>query len=175
MSGAVSNAVSSIILIYVGSSVGGFNIVGLYFSRKYNKGLIGVVNNITNTIIIVSFIFIATLETGIASLIIAIISSIIVDRYHNQSNYLMLMIVTNNPKPIMEYSTEKLNRTGTLFNSIGSYTRNNNKTYMLTISKVNYKSVLKDIRKLDKSAHITILKVYGIEGNMRSIIGESAI
>ena len=175
MSGAICNAASSLILIYVGSSVGGFNIVGLYFSKKSNKSQIGTINNITNTVIIFTFAFVSRIETAIASLIIAIVSSIIVERYHQQSNYLLLMIVTNKPNLILEYATEGLKRTGTYFDSVGSYSRKENKTIFISISKVDYKRVLKEIKKIDEKSHTTVLKVKEISGNMKSLIDKSAI
>ena len=85
------------------------------------------------------------------------------------------MIVTNKPNLILEYATEGLKRTGTYFDSVGSYSRKENKTIFISISKVDYKRVLKEIKKIDEKSHTTVLKVKEISGNMKSLIGKSAI
>lgn len=175
ISAGLCNGFSNVILLFVGGSTAGYNFIGLYISKKIKKSYVGTFNLITNS----TMIFIASLifgyERAIMSLVTAIINSIIIDKYHNQSKYVSLFIVTKKQNLFTEYINEKLQRSATCFDSIGSYTRESNKTIILTVSKHKFGAIKRDLKLIDPKAHITIFKVEQILGNMKSKIGESAI
>lgn len=175
VSGGFCNGFSNVILLFVGGSAAGFNFIGIYLSKKLQRSFVGQFNLITNSIIIGVATIIYGLERGIMSLITTIINSSIIDRYHQQSNFVSLFIVTKKPNLFTEYATEKLKRSSTIIDSIGSYSQTENNTVILTISKQKFGMVKKELSIIDPDAHITIFNVHQIIGNMKSKVGQSAI
>lgn len=175
VSGGICNGVSNAILLFVGASSGGFDFLGLYLSKLKKKSYMGIVNMSINVSIISIAALIFGFERGIMSIIIVFINSSIIDRYHNQSNYVTLLIVTNKPNLFTEYCTERMKRTATIINSVGSYSQKPNFTIVTTMSKYKFAKVKKELLKVDPKAHITILNVNQVIGNMKSFVGKSAI
>lgn len=175
VSGGFCNGFSNVILLYVGGTAAGFNFIGVYLSRKLQRSFVGQFNLITNSTIIAVATFIFGMERGIMSFITTVINSTIIDRYHRQSNYVSLFIVTKKPNLFSVYATEKLKRSATILNSVGSYSQTENNTVILTISKQKLTLVKKELVKIDPQAHITMFEVSQIIGNMKSKVGQSAI
>lgn len=173
--GAICNAVAGILLLFIGSSAGGYNFIGLYISKKKSKSYVGITNSILNYIVILLSIFLYSIEVAILSLIASTINAYLIDKFHNQSNYVSLFIVTKNPGVFSTYAVERLNRTATIIESKGSYSMSDNKTIILTLSKHKFGILKKELMQLDSEAHITIYNVNQIIGNMKSKIGKSAI
>lgn len=175
VSGAMCNAIGNLFVMFVGGTAAGYNFIGLYLSSKYKKSMVGTVNT-TNDIFSISIIsMFFGVEKGIMSVIASVLNSFIIDKFHNQSNYVSLFIVTKKPNLFTHYATEKLNRSATLIDSIGSYSQTENTTLILTISKYKFSAVKRDLTKIDPNAHITIYNVSQIIGNMKSKVGKSVI
>lgn len=175
VSGAMCNAIGNLFVMFVGGTAAGYNFIGLFLSAKFKKSMVGTVNT-TNDIFSISIIsMFFGLERGIMSVIASVLNSFIIDKFHNQSNYVSLFIVTKKPNLFTSYATEKLKRSATIIDSIGSYTQNENSTLILTISKYKFGMVKKELSQIDPNAHITIYKVEQIIGNMKSKIGQSVI
>lgn len=175
ISGGLCNGLSNVMLLFIGGSTAGYNFIGLYISKKAKKSLVGVLNLWTNGIMIGIATLIFGFEKGIMSLLTSMINSTIIDKYHNQSNFVSLFIVTNKPNLFTEYATEKLKRSSTIINSKGSYTQHDNSTIILTVSKTHFNAIKKDLLLIDPQAHITIFNVNQILGNMKSQVGKSTI
>lgn len=175
ISGGMSNGISNIMLLFVGGSTAGYNFIGLFLSKKFKKSLVGTLNLWTNSFMILIATFIFGFERGIMSLVTSIINSTIIDKYHNQSNFVSLFIVTKQTNLFVEYATEKLHRSATIINSRGSYTQIDNSTIILTVSKTNFNEIKRDLLKIDSKAHITVFNVNQILGNMKSQVGTSTI
>lgn len=173
--GAFCNSGSNVILLYVGASAAGFNFIGLFLSKKFQKSIVGKTNMFINSTVILIATLIFGLERGIISFITVQINSAIIDRFHNQSNYVSLFIVTKKPNLYIEYANEFLQRSSTLIKSVGSYTQTSNNTIILTISKHKFGMVKKHLASIDENAHITIFGVDQVIGNMKSRIGKSSI
>lgn len=175
VSGAICNSMSNVILLYVGSSAAGFNFIGLFLSKKLQKGVVGKTNFTINSTVISIAGLLFGLERAIISFITVMINSAIIDRFHNQANYVTLFIVTKKPNLFTEYATEHLKRTATILDSVGSYSQEKNYTILLTISKFRFGHLKKEISHIDKDAYITILSANQVIGNMKSKVGLSAI
>lgn len=175
ISGGLFNGFSNVILLFIGGSTAGYNFIGLYLSKKAKKSLVGSVNLWTNSVMIVIAGLIFGYERAIMSFVTALINSFLIDRYHNQSKFVSLFIVTNKPNLFTSYATEKLHRSATIISSVGSYSQQKNTTLILTLTKHKLGSVKRDLKNIDPNCHITIYNVNQIVGNMKSQVGESAI
>lgn len=175
LSAGLCNGISNVVLIYVGATSGGFDFIGIYLSKRFQKSLMGTVNIAINYTIILVATIIFGVERGIISLIIVFINSTIIDRYHNQSNYISIIIVTNKPNLFVEYISEKLHRSSTIIKSKGSYSQKDNTTLLVSMSKHRFNPMCEHFKKIDPHAFISIYNVEQVIGNMMSKIGESAI
>lgn len=173
IAGGALNAIGNIMVLMVGGTAAGYTVIGLYLSRKLKKPMVGVVNTVSDVVNMGSLLPVIGIEVIILSLIASAVNSILIDKYHNQSNYVTLFIVTKYPNLFTSYANESLKRSATILESKGSYSRDDNYTVMLTLSKYRFSSVKKEVSKIDPNAHITIYNVNQIIGNMKSKIGKS--
>lgn len=175
IAGGIANGLSISMLLYVGSSGGGMDLIGLYISKVYKKNFVGKANFILNVIIFVILGIIINPEKALLSLCSSYVSSVLIDKLHAQSNYVMLMIVTNHKERFIEYINEKMHRSSTVLDSVGSYTLNENNTMFVTISKFKYAKVVKDLKKIDSKSYIVTIKLEDVHGNTKSFVGESVV
>lgn len=173
VSGGMLNAIGNVLVLMVGGTAAGYTVIGLHLGKKLKKPMVGVVNTIGDILNMSILVFIFGVEVVILSLIASAINSIVIDKYHNQSNFVTLNIVTKNPNLFTSYANSKLKRTTTILKSTGSYTYEDNYTVVMTLSKYKFSSVKKDLSLIDPNAHITIYNVQQIIGNMKSTIGKS--
>ena len=171
----VFNALTSSLLLYIGSSIGGFTMIGIYLSKKFNKNIVGKTNMFINFTIILIFSLYTSIESGMYSIILSYISSFLIDKWHRQSNYVTLLLITKKTNIITEYINSKVKRTGTIINSIGSYSREENNTIIVTLSKANLEFYINDLKKIDEKIYINILKTDSIIGNSKSDVGTSLV
>lgn len=175
MTGGSLNAISNIIVLYVGGTSAGYTLIGLFVSKKVKKSVVGATNTLGDIVDMSIMIFFNGVENIIMSILASVVCLLIVDRFHSQSNYISLFIVTKNPTLFITYASQKLKRSATIINSTGSYSLEKNKTVMLTISKQNFGLVKKELMAIDPKAYITIYNVNQIIGNMKSKVGKSSI
>lgn len=173
VAGGMLNAIGNVLVLMVGGTAAGYTVIGLYLGKKFKKPMVGVVNTTSDIINMGVLSLFFGIEVVILSAIASAINSIVIDKYHNQSKFVTLNIVTKNPNVFTSYATSKLKRTATLMKSVGSYSQEENYTVVLTISKYKFSMVKRELSLLDPKAHITIYNVDQIIGNMKSTIGKS--
>lgn len=175
ISGGFLLGLSNIILLYVGASGTGLDLIGLHINAKYNKNIMGKINATFNAIMYITYIPFSSYDKAFMSFIATIINSLITDRFHINSRYVLLLIVTKKHVLVNEYIVEKAKRGDILIDSMGGYSQVESKTIITAISKHKFKQTIRNLKKIDENIYTIVLPTEKIIGKMKSKVGESNI
>lgn len=164
------------LMLYIGGTTGGVDLIGMYVSKKLNSDAVGKINNLNNLIIftVISFLH-NSIELGILSFIGSFLASMVVEKYHMQSNFILLMIVSKEKNLINTYITEKIQRTNVILDSHRGHNIESDNTMFVTLPKYRLRSVILNIKKIDENANLLTIPVEGVHHKVRSAVGESMI
>ena len=149
-------AFSSAILFNIGASGGGTDIIAMVL-KKYTKLNIGGALFLVDLGIVVASCMVFDAQTGLFSLCGLLAKSLVVDNVIESINlYKYFTIICNDPEPICEFITKKLNRSATVYAAEGAY-EHNRKSVVITIMKRSQAVELRNyIRKHQPTAFIAI-------------------
>ena len=136
-----------------GSSTGGTDIIGIVISKKSNKFTVGNIGLLFNIIVYGICGYKYGIEIMIYSILYSVFSSIMVDRNHTQNICSEAFIFTKKePKKMIEFINEELNRDATYWEAIGGYT--NTKTYITytVLSKYERMRLERHMKEFDEKA-----------------------
>lgn len=164
------------LMLYIGGTTGGVDLIGMYVSKKFNSDAVGKANNVNNFIIFSTLSWLHnSLEIGILSFVASFLASMVVEKYHMQSNFVLLMIVTKEKNLINKYVTEKIQRTNVMLDSYRGYNFDSDNTMFITLPKYKIRDVISNIKTVDKNANILTIPLEGVHHKVRSAVGESMI
>lgn len=127
-------AFSSAILFNIGASGGGTDIIAMIL-KKYTKLNIGAALFVVDLGIVVAACLVYDAQTGLFSLCGLLAKSLVVDGVIESINLCKYFtIICNNPQPICDFITQKLNRSATVYQAEGAY-EHNQKSVVITIMK----------------------------------------
>ena len=117
-------AASSAILFNVGASGGGTDIIAMIL-KKYTKLNIGGALFLVDLFIVLASCLVFDAQTGLFSLCGLLAKSLVVDNVIESINMCKYFtIICNDPEPICEFITQKLNRSATVYHAEGAYQHN---------------------------------------------------
>lgn len=164
------------LMLYIGGTTGGVDLLGMYVSKKLNSDAVGKINNINNLII---FTIVSILknqsEIGILSFITSFLASMVVEKYHMQSNFILLMIVSKHKNSVNKYITEKLQRTNVIMKSQRGYDLESDNTMFITLPKYRLRQVISNVKTIDPDANLLSIPIERVHHKVRSSVGESMI
>lgn len=149
-------ALSSAILFNIGASSGGTDIVAMVL-KKYTKLNIGAALFIVDLGIVIAACLVFDAQTGLFSLCGLLAKSLVVDNVIESINLCKYFtIICNDPRPICDFITQKLNRSATVYQAEGAY-EHNRKSVIITIMKRSQAVELRNyIRENQPTAFIAI-------------------
>jgi len=149
-------AFSSAILFNIGASGGGTDIVAMIL-KKYTKLNIGAALFLVDLGIVIASCLVFDAQTGLCSLCGLLAKSLVVDNVIESINLCKYFtIVCNDPEPICEFITQKLNRSATVYHAEGAY-QHNDKAVILSVMKRSQAVELRNfIHENQPSAFIAI-------------------
>ncbi len=163
--GALIGGFSSGLVYKVNYSTGGSDVVNLILSKFFKKP-IGICNIITNAIIICSGFFVFGLSTVIYSIIVAYISSSMIDKIViGISQAKNFQIITSNEQEVKKFLLSRLNHGVTVLDAHGGYTGNILKVIMCIIPTGEYMTVKERVLNIDPNAVIMVSDVYEAVGS----------
>lgn len=147
-----------------GSTGGGTDILGLFCAKKYPNFSVGKVQ-----IMLSSFVFLYgalryNLETVAYSAIFLVVSSITIDKVHEQNIKISALIFTKNPK-VSEKIIQELDRGATQWMGEGCYLHAKTYIFMTVISKYEVSQLKQLVHELDSQAFITFNHSVSVDGN----------
>lgn len=161
--GIISGAGTGIIL-RAGSSGGGSDILGLFYSKKINSFSVGKLTIGLNLLIYVFCMALFDIEIAIYSIIYTAVTSVVIDKMHFQNINMNAMIFTKK-EHIEEILLKKLNRGVTHWDGKGAYTNTDTKVIVTVISKYEVAELKKVVEEADPDAFVILNEGINIRGN----------
>lgn len=113
----------------VGASTGGTDIIGLLLTKKHKRITVGSFGLTFNIVIYSASALVGGIETMIYSVLYSVFDSMVLDSMHDRNICSINIIFSkNNPKVIIDYIKNELDRDATYWEGIGGY--DNTKTYI---------------------------------------------
>ena len=149
-------AVGSALLFNVGASSGGTDIIAMIF-KKYTSFNIGTMLLLVDCFSVLMAFVVFDVTTGLFSTLGLIGKSLMIDGVIENINLCKCFnIVCDNPEPICDFITQKLNRSATVYHAEGAY-QHNDKAVILSVMKRSQAVELRNfIHENQPSAFIAI-------------------
>lgn len=149
-------AFSSAIFFNIEASSGGTDIIAMIL-KKFTKLNIGAALFLVDLGIVIASCVVFDAQTGLFSLCGLLAKSLVVDNVIESINLCKYFtIICNDPQPICDFITQKLNRSATVYRAEGAY-EHNEKSVIITIMKRSQAVELRNyIRENQPTAFIAI-------------------
>jgi uncharacterized membrane-anchored protein YitT (DUF2179 family) len=157
-------AIGSAILFNINATTGGTDIIAMIL-RKYSSLDIGKSLACVDILIVISNAFVFGIKTGLFSALGLLSKALIVDSVIeniNLSKY--FIIVTEKPDEICEYITKELNRSGTVWKSVGAYTHHEKTIILVAMKRAQAAKLRVFVKATDPNAFIVISNTSDIIG-----------
>jgi len=155
-----------------GCSGGGLDIVGLCLTKRGTGFTVGRFSLSFNALLYILCFFLFDVTTVIYSVIYMVFTSILVDRSHQQTINVQVLIFTKNDSD--ELPREIMDRTGrgvTYWEGVGAYTQEGVRILCVCISKYEIDDLKTTVRAVDPNAFFTVQEGIGITGNFLKKLG----
>lgn len=149
-----------------GGSTGGTDVIAFVICKFIKRLRSSVVIFIVDSIPIVLGVFILNdLVLTLIGIISVFVSALMVDKvFVGGSKALTAQIITEKHNEISQEIIEKMNRTTTIINATGGYSKQPKTMLMVTFSMRQYSELLSIINRTDKEAFVTVHRAHEIYG-----------
>ena len=151
-------------ILKIGASTGGTDIVSQYISMKFN-GSFGKYSFGINAVIILLAGITQGWETALYTIISIYITSVVVDRIHTIHQNLTLYIVTSKEDEMIDAIQKQLYRGITVLEGRGAYTKNNKSVLMIVLSSYALYEALAVIKMVDDHAFTNVVRSEMVQGH----------
>lgn len=154
------------ILLRMGSSGGGMDVIGVLLSKWKKDFSVGQVNLIVNLALYGTCLFLFDVEIVIYSIINAAVYSLAMDKVHTQNINVEVNIITKMNTTALEKAVfEQLGRGITKWSTLGAYTYEQSHILYIMLSKYEVNQLKSIIRKHDPNAFIVVNEGVSVDGN----------
>ena len=162
--GGIIAGTGSGMILRGGSSGGGQDILGIYFTKKFPGFSVGKVSIIINFFVYGICLLMFNMEVVIYSLIYGVIYSIACDRVHIQNINMSVMIFTKK-LGISRAIIEQTGRGVTNWDGAGAYTNQTSFILFVVISKYEVNQLKRIVRSIDPNAFMIFTEGCSVSGN----------
>lgn len=163
--GIVSGAGVGLIL-RMGSSGGGMDVVGVLLTRWKQDFSVGKINLLVNLVLYGSCLFLFDIGIVVYSIIYAAVYSVAMDKMHIQNINVEATVITKINSTALEKEVfDELGRGITKWNSLGAYTYEQSHILYIMLSKYEVGRLKAIIHKHDPGAFIVINEGVSVDGN----------
>ena len=162
--GGVLVGISGGMILKVGASSGGLDIIAQYISLKYD-GSVGKYSFMINAIIILVAGVAFGWETALYTLINMYITAAVYDKIHTVHQNLTVYIVTDKEDEMIDAIWNRLYRGITLLDARGAYTKESKSVLMIVLSSYELYDVLHVIKRIDGKAFTNVVRSEAVQGN----------
>lgn len=150
-------------ILKIGASTGGTDIVSQYISMKFN-GSFGKYSFGINAVIILLAGITQGWETALYTIISIYITSVVVDRIHTIHQNLTLYIVTSKEDEMIKSLQQQLYRGITILEGRGAYSKNDKSVLMMVLSSYELYEALAVIKMVDEQAFTNVVRSEMVQG-----------
>ena len=145
------------IVLTCGASCGGTDMLGLCFSKRGARFTIGRLNIVFNAGLYTLCGVLFSVETMIYSILYLVFCSVVLDRAHQQSvNVQMLIFTKNHAVDLSDYILKHLHRGVTWWDGQGAYTGERVKVICVCLSKYEINDLREELHRQDPNAFYII-------------------
>lgn len=154
------------IILRMGSSGGGMDIVGMILTKWRRDFSVGKVNLLMNLALYATCLFLFDVEIVVYSIIYAAAYSLAMDKVHVQNINVEATIITKaDTKALEDEVFQELYRGITKWTTMGAYTHEGSQILYILLSKYEVGRLKAIIRKHDPNAFIVINEGVSVDGN----------
>ncbi|MEJ8735568.1 MULTISPECIES: YitT family protein [Mediterraneibacter] len=147
-----------------GSSGGGQDILGLYFTKKFHSFSVGKMSLLINIFVYGICLVMFNIEIVIYSLIYGVVYSIACDRVHIQ-NINMSVIIFTKKEGIPQAIMQQTGRGVTNWDGAGAYTNEHSSILFVVISKHEVSTIKQIVNGIDPNAFMVFNEGCSVSGN----------
>lgn len=156
------------LIIRMGGSTGGFDILGLIVSRR--SGLpVGRIFMVFNGLLIglAAFIF-NSIELAMYTLIMMFVSSTVIDTVLTSSPRRVILVISEQHALIAQWLMAEINRGVTYLEGVGAYTEHEYRVLMCVVTRFEMVEVKRKIREIDPTAFAIVIESPEVIGRFDS-------
>ncbi|MDE5952368.1 MAG: YitT family protein [Acetatifactor sp.] len=154
------------ILLRMGASGGGMDIVGVILVKWRQDFSVGKVNLAMNLALYSACLFLFDVETALYSVINAAVYSVAIDKLHSQNINVEVNVITKISSQELEKEVfSELGRGITKWKTMGAYTHEESHILYIMMSKYEVHQLRNIVHKYDPQAFIVINEGVHVEGN----------
>ena len=154
------------LVLAMGSSQGGMDILGLYFLKKAGSSSMGKINLVVNLSLYAICLLLFDIPTVIYSIIFATIASIMIDKVHVQNINVEVKIITKlGMGDIQKDIFKELGRGVTQWKVTGGYTGEESNMLYVALSKYEVNHLKRIVHRYSPNAFIVINEKTSVYGN----------
>lgn len=162
--GGVLAGVGVGMILKAGSSGGGQDILGIYFSKNYPGYSVGRITLIVNGFVYSCCGILFDPKVVVYSLIYTIVMSAVTDKLHSQNINDTVIILTKKPG-LEDLVIHETHRGITLWKGVGGYTKETVNVGLVVLSKYEFPALRKLLAEFDKDAFVIVAQGSHILGN----------
>ncbi len=149
-----------------GGSSGGLDVLGLWLAKRGSRFTVGRFSLGFNAVLYTLCAVLFDVQTALYSIIYNVFCSLFVDRAHQQSIRVQVMIFTHSEGPELPQAImQRLNRGVTHWDGVGAYTNTPVRVLCVCVSKFEEDDLRDIVRELDPHAFFIVQEGVRIEGN----------
>lgn len=154
------------IMLRMGSSGGGMDVIGILLTMWKKDFSVGRVNLLVNLVLYGTCFFLFDLEIVVYSVIYAAVYSVAMDKVHTQNINVEVNIITKADTTALEREVfEELGRGITKWTSMGAYTYEKSHILYIMLSKYEVNRLKAIVHKYDSNAFIVVNEGVSVDGN----------
>ena len=164
--GGILNGVGSGIVLTCGCSGGGLDAVGLCLGKLGSNVSVGRFSLLFNAVLYSICLIIFNPEVAIYSVVYNFLTSIVLDRMHQQNVTVQALIFTREDESVLaDFIIKQLGRSVTYWNGVGAYTKDNVHVLCVCLSKYEIEELLHMVHSVDPHAFLTVQEGVRVFGN----------
>lgn len=164
--GGIISGVGIGIVLRMGSSCGGSDIIGVLITKWKRDFSVGKVNLIINILLYATCFFMFDVEVVIYSLVYAAVYSVAMDRMHTQNINVEVHVISKQDTTALEKEVfQELGRGITKWNTMGAYTYEKSHILFIMLSKYEVNRLKAIVHKYDPNAFIVVNEGVSVDGN----------
>lgn len=164
--GGIVNGVGSGIVLTCGCSGGGLDAVGLCIGKLGSSVSVGRFSIFFNAVLYTVCLIVFNPEVAIYSVVYNFLTSIVLDRMHQQNVTVQALIFTREDERVLgDFIIKQLGRGVTYWSGVGAYTGENVHVLCVCLSKYEIEELLHMVHSVDPHAFLTVQSGVRVFGN----------
>lgn len=166
MVGGIVSGIGIGIILRMGSSGGGMDVVGVLLTKWKRDFSVGKINLLVNLVLYAACLFLFDVEIVVYSIIYAAVHAVAIDKVHIQNINVEVNIISKVDTTVLEKEVfEELGRGITKWSALGAYTYEQSHILYIMLSKYEVNRLKTIIHKHDPNAFIVVNEGVSVDGN----------